>query len=138
LFQVPPHRDYELTYGKERAMQERRKEQRWPSYLGGRAVLADRYPPTYCIIRNTSGGGARLEMRAPDPLPAVFQLRIPNRNAAMWVQTRWHADGEMGVEVVVDRPADVVDAQLSHQWRALDAQTDALKQRLREMSEFPS
>ena len=119
-------------------MQERRKEQRWPSYLGARAVLANHYPPTKCIIRNTSGGGARLEMKSTDPLPVTFLLRIPNRNAEVWVQTRWRDVGEMGVEIVTDHPADVVDLELSRRLRALDAQNDALKQRLTEMQEFPS
>ena len=119
-------------------MQERRKEQRWPSYLGGRAVLADRYPPANCIVRNTSNLGARIELTITGPLPPAFRLRIPSRNVEMWVQTRWRGGGEAGVEAIARQPADIVDGELTRSLRKLDSQTDALKRHLAEMMEHPA
>jgi hypothetical protein len=120
------------------AMQERRKEQRWPSYLGGRAVLADRYPPANCIVRNTSNLGAHIELNTTGPLPPVFRLRIPCRNIEVWVQTRWRGGSEAGVEAIASRPAHLVDVELEHSLRKLDSQTDALKRHLAEMMEHPA
>jgi hypothetical protein len=116
-------------------MQERRKEQRLPSYLGGRAVFADCYPATNCIIRNTSSLGARIEFATSGPLPPTFLLRIPKRNVELWVQTRWCGAGELGVEALSDRPTDIVDVELSRRLRQLNAHNDALKRRLGEMTE---
>lgn len=119
-------------------MEERRKEQRWPAYLGGRAVFADHYPPSTCIVRNTSSLGARIELNTTGPLPPVFRLRIPSRNVEMWVQTRWRGVGEAGVEAIAGQPADVVDIELSRSLRKLDAQTNVLKRHLAEMMDCPS
>jgi hypothetical protein len=115
-------------------MQERRKEQRWPAYLGGRIVFDCRQRTADCIVRNTSSDGACLRLDGASLLPDEFSLRIPMRGVELQVRTRWRRFGELGVEAVVTG-AEPVDLELARRMRALDRSNRALKRRLADLTD---
>jgi hypothetical protein len=116
-------------------MQERRKEQRWPAYLGARIVFAGRRTTVDCVVRNTSSGGVRLAVDRAALLPDEFQLQIAKRQVEVAVRTRWRRFGEIGVELVPGEAAEPIDFELVRRMRDLESSNAALKRRLAEMTE---
>ncbi len=113
-------------------MQERRKEGRSPSYLGGQITTDRRLISIECVVRNTSGAGALVTVPHATLLPDVFELHIPKKNCAYRVRTRWRGPDEVGVEVM---PLDAVEAPipltLARRLRILEAENAALRHQLR-------
>jgi hypothetical protein len=116
-------------------MQERRKEQRWPAYLGARIVFAGRQPTSDCLVRNTSAGGARLVVHRAALLPDEFSLQIPKRQVEFKVRTRWRSFEEIGVEMTPVEVAEPVDLEVARRMRELEASNETLKRRLVDMTE---
>src|SRR5215831_9330265 len=85
---------------REPPMLERRKEGRSPSYLGGQITTDRRLIAIDCVVRNTSGAGARLIVPYATLLPDVFELHIPKKNAAYRVRACWRRSGDVGVEIM--------------------------------------
>lgn len=114
-------------------MQERRKEGRSPAYLGGQITTPRRLTAIDCIVRNTSGAGARLVVPNATQLPESFELHIPRKNSAYRVQARWRRLEDMGVEIV---PFEVSDApvpiSLARRIRRLEDENAGLRRRLTE------
>jgi hypothetical protein len=81
-------------------MLDRRKEERSPSYLGGKITTGRRLVAFDCVVRNTSGGGARLVLSHTTLLPDEFELHIPLRNTACRVRACWRDEHHVGVQVV--------------------------------------
>jgi len=117
----------------ERPMQERRKEGRSPAYLGGQITTSRRLTAIDCIVRNTSGSGARLALPNATMLPEAFELHIPRKNTAYQVQARWRGLEDMGVEIV---PFEVRDApipiSLGRRIKRLEDENAKLRRRLTE------
>jgi hypothetical protein len=111
--------------------QERRKEARSPSYLGGQITTDRRLIAIDCVVRNTSGAGARLVVPHATLLPDVFELHIPKKNSAYRVHTRWRGAGDVGVEVM---PLDATEAPipltLARRLKVLEAENAALRRQL--------
>src|ERR1700682_1972421 len=84
----------------ERPMQERRREGRSPAYLGGQITTARRLIAIDCVVRNTSGTGAKLVVPSATLLPDVFELHIPRKTSAYRVRTCWRHLGDVGVEIM--------------------------------------
>jgi hypothetical protein len=116
-------------------MLERRKEQRWPAYLGGVIVLACRESTADCLIRSTSPSGARLVLRQAALLPDEFSLQIPNKQTEMRVRTCWRRFHEIGVETVPEHKAVPIDLALVRQLKRLEAHNIELKRRVFALSE---
>jgi hypothetical protein len=116
-------------------MQERRKEQRWPAYLGARIVFAGRRSTADCVVRNTSSGGLRLTIDRAALLPGTFQLQIAKRQVEFDVRTRWRRLGEVGVELVGGEAAEPVDLELVRRMRDLETSNTRLKRRLADMTD---
>jgi len=112
-------------------MQERRKEGRSPSYLAGQITTDRRLISIECVVRNTSGAGARLVVPHATLLPDVFELHIPKKNSAYRVCTRWRGANDVGVEIM---PLDAADAPipftLARRLKMLEAENAALRQQL--------
>ena len=112
-------------------MQERRKEGRSLSYLGGQITTERRLISIDCVVRNTSESGARLAVPHARLLPDVFELHIPKKNAAYRVCTRWRGTDEVGVEIA---PLDTTDAPipltLARRLKILEAENAALRRQL--------
>jgi hypothetical protein len=117
----------------ESPMQERRKEGRSSAYLGGQITTSLRLTAIDCIVRNTSGSGARLALPNTAMLPEVFELHIPRRNSAYRVQARWRSLEDVGVEIM---PFEVRDApipiSLARRIRKLEEENVRLRRRLTE------
>jgi hypothetical protein len=120
-------------------MLERRKEQRWPVYLGGRLAFPFDRTTCDCLVRNTSARGARLVMRQAWCLPREFSLQIPSRQVDIRMRARWHRSldlgFEIGLEAIAAQPAEPIDLELERNMRALDVHNAALKASLAELNE---
>jgi hypothetical protein len=116
-------------------MRERRKEQRWPAYLGGVIVLARRETTADCLIRSTSPSGMRLVLRQAALMPDEFSLRIPCRQAEMRVRARWHRFHEIGVEIVPEHRTAPIDLALMRRIKRLEACNAELRRRVAELTE---
>jgi hypothetical protein len=115
-------------------MSERRKEGRSPSYLGGQITTDRKLISIDCVVRNTSGAGARLEVPAATPLPDVFELHIPRRNTAYRVRSQWRDAGNIGVKVMPLAP-DIapIPIELARRMRRLETENADLRRRLNEI-----
>ena len=111
--------------------QERRKEGRSPSYLGGQITTDRRLIAIDCVVRNTSGAGARLVVPHATLLPDAFELHIPKKNCAYRVRTCWRGTGDVGVEIM---PLDAAEAPipltLARRLKLLEAENAALRGQL--------
>jgi len=111
--------------------QERRKEGRSPSYLGGQITTDRRLIAIDCVVRNTSGTGARLVVPHATLLPDVFELHIPKKNCAYRVHACWRGVGDVGVEIM---PLDATEAPipltLARRLKVLEAENASLRRRL--------
>lgn len=79
-------------------MRERRKVQRWPAYLGGRASFLSEKSTADVLIRNTSASGAKVVVHNCRFVPDNFKLTIPKWRAEYRVRACWRHYDEMGVE----------------------------------------
>jgi hypothetical protein len=116
-------------------MQERRKEQRWPAYLGARIIFAGRQTTADCVVRNTSAGGARLVVHRAALLPDEFCLQIPKRQVELKVRTRWRRQEEVGIEMIPVAVTEPVDLEVVRRMRELEASNETLKRRLVDLTE---
>jgi hypothetical protein len=113
--------------------QERRKEGRSPSYLSGQITTDRRVISIDCVVRNTSGAGARLAVPHATLLPDVFELHIPKKNAAYRVRACWRGADDIGVEIVPLEAADApIPLTLARRIKILEAENAALRRRLSE------
>ena len=112
-------------------MQDRRKEGRSPSYLGGQITTDRKLIAIDCVVRNTSGAGARLVVPYATLLPDVFELHIPKKNAAYRVRACWRGSGDVGVEIMpLDATDSPVPLTLARRLRILEAENAALRREL--------
>jgi len=113
-------------------MQERRKEGRSPAYLGGQITTDRRLIAIDCVVRNTSGSGARLAVPHATLLPDVFELHIPKKNSAYRVRACWRGEDDVGVEIVPLAERDApIQLTLARRLQILEAENAALRQQLR-------
>jgi hypothetical protein len=117
-------------------MLERRREQRWPAYLGARIVFASRKMTTNCLVRNTSGGGAHLVLDQAALLPDEFCLQIAKHHTEYSVRTRWRRFHHVGVELTPVRASEPIDLEVIRRMRELQSSNAALKRRLADMTEL--
>src|ERR1700750_398972 len=110
-------------------VQERRKEGRSPSYLAGQITTDRRLISIDCVVRNTSGAGARLVVPYATLLPDVFELHIPKTNSAYRRRPSWRAANAGGVKTL---PLDAAEAPvpftLARRLKTLEAENAALRQ----------
>lgn len=80
-------------------MEEQRKHQRWPAYLGGRACFSRNQSTADVLIRNTSESGAKVVVHNGVFVPNRFTLQVPRRNKEYRAIARWRRGDEIGVEL---------------------------------------
>ena len=114
-------------------MLERRKEGRSPSYLGGQITTDRRLISIDCIVRNTSGAGARLSLPNTTLLPDTFELHIPRKNSAYRVRARWRDDHEVGVEIAPLAGDAPIPITFARRIKRLEAENAGLRRRLTEI-----
>src|ERR1043166_6791235 len=128
----PPRAVAPCENRKEPSMQqERRKEARSPSYLGGQITTDRRLIAIDCVVRNTSGAGARLVVPHATLLPDAFELPLPKKNCAYRVRTCWRGAEEVGIEIMPLEEADaLIPFTLARRLKILEAENAALKRQL--------
>jgi hypothetical protein len=115
----------------ERHTQERRKDQRWPTYLGGKITTARRLVAIDCIVRNTSGAGARLALPNTTLLPEQFELHIPCRNNVYRVRACWRHLDSVGIEIMSLAATDApVPIALARRIKRLQGENADLRRQL--------
>jgi len=80
--------------------QERRTQQRTPTYLGGQITTDHKLIAIDCVVRNMSGKGAKLIVSNTTLVPDEFILQITSRETAYRVRPRWRGERALGVEVM--------------------------------------
>ena len=119
-------------------IQERRKEPRSPTYLGGRASFFDHQSSADCVVRNISSTGALLRVGSGQFVPQEFDLILPQRDAVYRARARWRGREEVGVELV---PASAGAADTSsslslmERLKRAERKNRELKQRLAEFGQ---
>jgi PilZ domain len=88
-------------------MLERRKQQRWPAYWAGQISFKRSGSVADCLIRNTSGEGAKLVLSGTIFVPREFDLTIPKHRADYRAKVIWRRSEEVGVAVERIGAADV-------------------------------
>jgi hypothetical protein len=125
-----------LLSRKGQPMRERRKEQRWPAYIGGRASFFCEQSSADVLIRNTSASGARLVVHDGRFIPDNFNLTILKRQAEYRVRARWRNGDAIGIEFeqvnAKDMPALLA---LKRRSKQLEAKNLQLKHRIAELIE---
>lgn len=112
-------------------MQERRKEGRSPAYLGGQITTDRKLIAIDCVVRNTSGAGAKLVVPNPTLLPDIFELHIPRKNVAYRVRACWRHLDDVGVEIMPLELADApVPLAMARRLKRLEAENVALRRQL--------
>jgi hypothetical protein len=113
--------------------QERRKEQRSPAFMGGQITTDRKLIAIDCVVRNTSGMGAKLIVPNATLVPEEFELHITKRESASRVRTRWRRERELGVEVMPLAAASApVPLSLARRIKRLEIENSALRRRLGE------
>jgi PilZ domain len=78
-------------------MSDRRKHQRWPAYWAGRIKFNRSDAVAECLVRNTSGSGAKLVVRGAVFVPREFVLHIPKHGIDYRATVIWRRSEEVGV-----------------------------------------
>jgi len=114
-------------------MLDRRREQRWPAYLGGKISFSKRFSAADCLVRNTSPRGARLVIYNGCFVPDEFDLSIPCKRVSYRVRARWRRFEVIGVEIAHPPAAGApVPLHYVRRIRQLEAENSRLKNRLQE------
>ena len=122
-------------------MDERRGAGRVRTFLRGRIAYNNRAATMDCLVRDLSGGGARLALSEGAALPEVFELTIPHKDITYRCTLRWRRPGEVGV--VFDAPAaatprpasaDPAALDLLLRLRQLELENEALRHRIAELT----
>jgi len=116
-------------------MQERRRQQRRKTYLGGRTVFHQSYCAIDCLVRNLSQTGARLVFVDGEwILPSVFDLVIPHKGDTRTARIVWRKQADVGVRFLDDveaRPS----MEAARRIIAVEKQNAALARPIAELSE---
>ena len=108
-------------------MLDRRKQQRWPAYLGGRIAFSKRFAAAECLVRNTSAAGAKLVIHNGGFIPDEFDLMIPHRRAEYRVRARWRSLDAIGVEFTRAQNADApIPISLARRMKRLERENENL------------
>jgi hypothetical protein len=75
----------------------RRSSARNRSFIRGRIQFNNGQASFDCLVRDLSQTGARLAVTGSAPLPDVFELLLPSRDARFRAQVRWRHADEIGV-----------------------------------------
>ncbi len=119
-----------------------RRSERMRSFMAARIVFNKGAMKVDCTIRNTSDGGAKIEVSASVALPEHFELQIPQRNISRRVRLAWRHENFCGV-AYLDAPADSdapvemtdeTEAHLRARIRELEQTITKLNARIQELT----
>jgi hypothetical protein len=78
-------------------MTERRRTIRNRSYLGGVVTFAEGRSAIECIVRNISGGGAKVVFAGTAIVPDAFDLAVARKERTFRARMVWRRAHEVGV-----------------------------------------
>ncbi len=83
-----------------------RRSERMRSFMAARILYNKGMMKVDCTIRNTSDGGAKLEVSGSVTLPEHFDLHIPQRNVTRKVRLAWRQGDFCGVAYLDAAPSE--------------------------------
>jgi hypothetical protein len=112
-------------------MKDRRRDQRWPSYLGASINFNRRMSVATCIVKNTSPAGARLLLHNSIFVPDEFDLVVPHKRAECRMRMRWRDQEFVGVEILYAYPGDRgLSLAQAHYIRRLQEENASLRRQM--------
>ncbi|MCC5976482.1 MAG: PilZ domain-containing protein [Salinarimonas sp.] len=120
-----------------------RRSERLRSFMAARILFNKGMMKVDCTIRNTSDGGAKLEVSGSVALPDHFELHIPQRNITRQVRLAWRQGDFCGVAYLdappsgTEAPAEMTEdteAQLRARIRELELTITKLNARIQELT----
>jgi PilZ domain len=113
-------------------MDERRREQRRRTYLGGEVDIHPLCARLACLVRNLSPDGARLVFAKPVTIPERFALVIAQTGDHRNVRIVWHSATEAGVAFEEAHTEDdaVISLAATRRIRHLEEERDLLARQL--------
>jgi len=79
-------------------MQDRRQQQRWPSYLGASINFNRRSSIAACIVKNFSSAGVKFRLHDSIMVPDEFDFVVPCKRAECRMRLRWRQHEFAGAE----------------------------------------
>ncbi|KPQ12414.1 MAG: PilZ domain [Saliniramus fredricksonii] len=120
-----------------------RRSERMRSFMAARILYNKGMMKVDCTIRNTSDGGAKLEVSGSVTLPEHFELHIPQRNVTRKVRLAWRQGDFCGVSFLDAAPSgaeappdmsDETEEQLRARIRELEGMVTKLNARIQELT----
>jgi hypothetical protein len=108
---------------------DRRREPRQRSLLGGSITVPRRRCPMRCVVRNISANGALVVFPHASVTPAELALHIPHRRQTHSAKIVWRSDDRAGV-ALSPVEADPVPTKHAERIRLLEAENRRLRKRL--------
>jgi DNA modification methylase len=116
-------------------MQERRRIPRTRTYLGGLVAFNERCSTMECLVRNMSPDGAKLVFGGTVEIPAEFDIMIRKRGESRRARIVWRQETEAGVTFPAPEGRKVVSIESARRIRELEAEREALRKRVAQLSE---
>lgn len=79
-------------------MPDHRNAERTKSFVGGQIVFNDRHSTLFCIVRNLSKAGAKIEVGGALQVPAAFDLRLNGKDTEFKARVVWRNEHSLGVK----------------------------------------
>ena len=112
-------------------MDNRRIAARSRTFWKGTVLFPGGLRSTECTVRNFSETGARLDCGGVGDIPDHFQLKIPQKNGAVFhCKVAWRQTGEIGVHFLTTAEASM-GGTLARKIEALEGQNRILLRKLR-------
>lgn len=78
-------------------MQEQRQSARNNSFVGGQIMAGDEKSGLFCLVRDISDQGAKLEISDVASVPDVFALRVNGKEGLFRARVIWRRTNDLGV-----------------------------------------
>ncbi|GJD96775.1 hypothetical protein OCOJLMKI_4000 [Methylobacterium iners] len=94
-----------------------------------------------CVIRNTSEGGARIDIDRAVALPTHFELYIPIQQKRLQAELRWRSENEAGIQFRREDKASEAEstqeesAALRRRIKELEAEVLRLQNRILQLTD---
>lgn len=116
-------------------MNDRRKNTRRKTFLGGTVIFNHRQSSMDCILRNFGEQGARLTFHHTANVPDRFDIQVPRMERSFRAHVTWRLWCEVGVSFVDPSTAtNVVPFDLAVRLHGLGADKVRLQQRVAQLS----
>lgn len=114
---------------------ERRGACRRRALMGGTLRFKARNGSLSCTIRNLSATGAKLAADRAWWIPAHFELEIPHQDIRIGAHVVWRDDRQIGIAFDAPRDRAARSIQMEERANVLQAERDALAQRVKQFTE---